>query len=105
MSEDIAIDENFQTSWDSSGDIETVRGDNELAQSFIISIVENVDLTTTLVASAIEEQRGAIEQAVRNNPRSDDPIDVFAEINREQSPPIVEYEVLTASTNFTILSE
>ena len=105
MATDIELNERLETTWDGSGDLTTVSGANELAQSFRISIIENVDLSVSLNPTDIEEQRAAIEQAVRDNPRSRDPITVTGSTTTEDDGTnVIEYEVSTASANLTILT-
>ena len=106
MATDIELNERLETTWDGSGDLTTVSGANELAQSFRISILENVDLSVSLNPTDIEEQRAAIEQAVRDNPRSREPISVTAEQKTAEDETIyLQYEVFTESVELQVTTQ
>lgn len=107
MALDIAITEDRETTWNGNGDLTKVRGDNELAQSFIISIIENVDLVvSTLQPSDIASKGADIRDAVDNNPRSREPINVNSRVEqRDDGTQYVEYDVSTASVTLTVETE
>jgi len=104
MALDIAITENKETTWDGNGDLTKINGDNELAQSFVISIIENVDLVvSTLQPSDIEAKGADIRDAVTNNPRSRQPITVTSRVETdEDGTQYVEYDIQTASVTLTV---
>ncbi len=104
MALDIAITEDRETTWNGNGDFTKDSGDDELAQSFIISIIENVDLVVaTLQPSDIESKGADIRDAVANNPRSREPITVNGRIETDDSgTQYVEYDVQTASVSLTV---
>lgn len=105
MSTDIKFDSQRSTSWDEVGDIKTVSGVAQIRQSVVISILEGVDLAApSLSSTEIEEQRGAIQSAVRRNENTLDPITVdVAEIDHDEQK--VVYRVRTRRVNLPIETE
>lgn len=102
MPVDIKLTEDFETQWDEVGDIDTISGTDYTIQCIVVGIVENVDLApSSLSATDIEEHRGAIEQAVKDNHASSQPITVtVTDISDENQS--VTYAVKTAEAEFTV---
>lgn len=101
MARDFAINSSLQTTWNEVGDITDVTGENQIEQSIVIDIIENVGLgAPALTDTAIEQKRGDIEQAVRGNDMTEPPIQVIVnEINPEE-----EYIIFDIGTNHVSLS-
>ncbi len=105
MPEDIAYDENFRTEWNSVGDINTVTGTDFVEQIITTSIVEGPGLSlSAFTPTAIEEKRGDIEQAVRSNEKTTEPINVSVK-KANYDDQEVTFSVFTGQTNFTVESE
>jgi len=107
MATDIEVNTNKETTWNNNGDLTTVRGADELAQSFFISIITNVRLRPeSLTPQDIAAKEGEIQTAVQNNERSEAPIDVFASIETDDDgTQYVEYEVITNSVRLIVDSQ
>ncbi len=104
--EDIAYNSDFQTSYDSVGDIQTVTDKNDdhaaVRQAITTSIIERVDFTAPAITpKQISKQRSAIEGAVRNNRFSEPPIAVSIE-GIDETVPAVAYRVQTNRVSFTL---
>jgi hypothetical protein len=87
MATDIQLTTELETTWNNRGDITTISGDPELAQSFIISILTRTTLhPDTLRPVDIQSTAADIEDAVAANPRSEPPISAVGTVRSE--PPI-----------------
>jgi len=102
MPEDIAIDENFVSEFDEVGDIATHRDTEATKQSVAISVIEfTPDTPVGFTSTAIEERRGNIERAVRDNPFTSEPISVIV-ANKNQTTQTITYRVRTQEVTFPI---
>lgn len=92
---DIAINEDLQTTWNGVGDLTKVYGEDQIEQAVAISIIERAGLSIpTLTDTAIEQKRGAIEQAVAQNQHTEsDYTVVVADIDYDNG--VVTYAVET----------
>lgn len=105
MATDIAITSQRETTWNNRGDITTISGDPELAQSFIISILTRTTLhPDTLRPVDIQSTAADIEDAVAANPRSESPISAVGtvKVDDEDGTQFVEYSVQTNSITLTL---
>jgi len=105
MATDIAITTQRETTWNNRGDITTISGDPELAQSFIISILTRTTLhPDTLRPVDIQSTAADIEDAVAANPRSEPPISAVGtvKIDDEDGTQFVEYNVQTDAITLTL---
>lgn len=95
MARDIQINEQLQTEWNTVGDFDDVDGAAQIRQSISIFLIENADTTPpALHATAIEQRRGEIEQAVKDCSLTDPPIRVdVGEIDYEAQA--VTYNIFT----------
>jgi len=105
MATDIAITSQRETTWNNRGDITTISGDPELAQSFIISILTRTTLhPDTLRPVDIQSTAADIEDAVAANPRSESPISAVGtvKVDDEDGTQFVEYSVQTNAITLTL---
>lgn len=102
MSEDIKYNSQRVTEWDEVGDLKTVTSVDYIHQSIVTSILEGVDLSApALTSTEIEEQRGAIQQAVQRNENTEPPISVDVdEINHRDQQ--ITYQVRTRRVSVPI---
>jgi len=102
MPEDIAIDENFVSTFDEVGDIATHRDSEAIKQAVAVSVIEFTPNTPVgFTSTAIEQRRGNIEQAVRDNSFTSPPIDVTV-ANTNQTEQTITYSVTTNEVTFPI---
>jgi hypothetical protein len=89
MAVDIYISEDLVTEWNDVGDIRAVRDTDtdveQIKQSIVISIIERGQNTvSSFTGTAIEQQRGEIEETIRANDTTEPPITVTVdEVNTE----------------------
>lgn len=105
MATDIQLTTELETTWNNRGDITTISGDPELAQSFIISILTRTTLhPDTLRPVDIQSTAADIEDAVAANPRSEPPISAVGtvKIDDEDGTQFVEYNVQTDAITLTL---
>jgi hypothetical protein len=105
MATDIAITTQRETTWNNRGDITTISGDPELAQSFIISILTRTTLhPDTLRPVDIQSTAADIEDAVAANPRSEPPISAVGtvKVDDDDGTQFVEYNVQTNAITLTL---
>jgi len=105
MARDIAINDNRRTEYNIRGDLTNATGSDFLTQQVFVGIYESVDMSPPqLVDVEIEEQRGDIERAIRENQFTEQPITVTVEnINYEDQ--IIQYSISTNRIDETISSE
>ena len=102
MPEDIAINENFVSTFDEVGDIKTHRGDAAVQQAVAISVIEYTPNSAIgFTPTAIEDRRGAIDQAVRENQFTEEPIAVTVE-ETNQTTQTITFRVETNQLDFPI---
>jgi len=102
MARDIRFTERFETEWNGRGDIDDVRGVEQIHQSIVISVVENVGLAApTFSPTTIEEHRGDIEAAVERNEFTQSPINVEVETQDPEAQSIT-YTISTARVSVPI---
>jgi len=105
MATDIQLTTELETTWNNRGDITTISGDPELAQSFIISILTRTTLhPDTLRPVDVQSTAADIEDAVAANPRSEPPISAVGtvKIDDEDGTQFVEYNVQTDAITLTL---
>jgi len=108
LATDIAITTQRETTWNNRGDITTISGDPELAQSFIISILTRTTLhPDTLRPVDLQSTAADIEDAVAANPRSEPPILAVGtvKIDDEDVTQFVAYNVKTDAITLTLSKE
>jgi len=107
MATDIQLTTELETTWNSRGDISTISGDEELAQSLIISILTRTTLhPDTLRPVDVQSTAADIENAVAANPRSEPPISAVGTVKTANDDTrVVEYNVQTNSVGVTVTTE
>lgn len=107
MATDIQLTTELETTWNSRGDISTISGDEELAQSLIISILTRTTLhPDTLRPVDVQSTAADIENAVAANPRSEPPISAVGTVKTaDDGTRVVEYSVQTNSVGVTVTTE
>lgn len=93
--EDVYLTTNQSTEWNGNGDARATRDTDYLRQSIAVSALQGYSETqSALTADSLEETRGAIEQAIRGNSNSREPIEVtISSIDWEQGT--VEFGIST----------
>ncbi len=108
MATDIQLTTELETTWNNRGDITTISGDPELAQSFIISILTRTTLhPDTLRPVDIQSTAADIEDSVAANPRSEPPISAVGTVKTDniEGTQFVEYNVQTNAITLTLSTE
>jgi len=107
MATDIQLTTELETTWNNRGDISSISGDEELAQSLIISILTRTTLhPDTLRPVDVQSTAADIENAVAANPRSEPPISAVGTVKTaDDGTRVVEYNVQTNSVGVTVTTE
>jgi hypothetical protein len=102
MATDVELTEGLRTEWNEVGDLRTVTEKAGIKQSITISVLRLADRSTpALTNSEIEQQRSDIEDAVRADPLSEEPITVTVdEIDRDEQT--ITYAVSTRRVDVTV---
>lgn len=102
MLEDIAYNDEFRTSYDEVGDIQTVEGEDAIVQAINTSVVEFVGLSSPpLNATELEERRSDIESVVEDNSFTQDPVTVtIDDIDEEEQA--VRFRIETGRVSLTV---
>jgi len=105
MPRDIAINSDRRTEYDIRGDLRNATDLDFVTQQVFVGIYETVDMSVpTLQDDQIEQQRSAIETAVRRNQFTDQPISVrITDIDYEDES--VQYSISTRRIDETITTE
>lgn len=99
--DDVKLTEDQKTEWNGVGDATIIRNVNRLVQSISISALQGYqNVNASLTAQSVEEMRGGIEQRIRANQNTREPIEVVVdEIDWENST--VMFDISTARVSLT----
>lgn len=105
MPRDIAINNDRRTEYDIRGDVRNVTDLDFVTQQVFVGIYETVDMSVpTLQDENIEQQRSAIETAIRRNQFTEQPITVnITNIDYENES--VQYSISTRRIDETISAD
>jgi hypothetical protein len=105
MAIDILYNTDLDTEWNGVGDIKRSSGPKQVRQSIGISVLEFTDLSApSFDPGDIEEKRASIEDAVRRNPLSQEPIRVRVS-EREPTEQRIEFTIVTRRVELPITAE